>query len=75
MVTRPGLALPSTSPAAPLTAPRPRRLAALTTRRTLLLWLAPLAVAATLLALGYLLRAPGAGHPNDYHVFTFRTMS
>ncbi len=67
--------MPSTSPAAPLTAPRPRRLAALTTRRTLLLWLAPLAVAATLLALGYLLRAPGAGHPNDYHVFTFRTMS
>lgn len=67
--------MPSQSREIAQTTPRTSRLAAWPTWRGALLWLAPLAVAATLLALGYLLRAPGARHPNDYHVFSFRTMS
>lgn len=37
--------------------------------------LAPLAVAATLLLLGYARHAPGTGYPNDYHRYSFATLS
>ncbi len=40
------------------------------------LWtLAPLLLAAMLLAVGYLLRAPGTSHPDDYQSYGFRTLS
>lgn len=37
--------------------------------------LAPLVVATTLLVLGYLWHAPGAEHPNEYHIFSFSELS